>query len=125
MGVYNSDWLLNQIRGTANVVSKAFKFETLDIDLGQVEDEQGHTIDGNDYIDDLLIHEQYDQATTFIHSQLKRLTTNDLSLIHIFNCLCWNLSLLFSMRLTQVLISMPLKWFQKGLTLCVAKASVL
>ena len=49
MGVYNSDWLLNQIRGTANVVSKAFKFETLDIDLGQVEDEQGHTIDGNDY----------------------------------------------------------------------------
>ena len=34
MGVYNSDWLLNQIRGTANVVSKAFKFETLDIDLG-------------------------------------------------------------------------------------------
>ena len=41
MGVYNSDWLLNQIRGTANVVSKAFKFETLDIDLGQVEDEQG------------------------------------------------------------------------------------
>ena len=42
-----------------------------------------------------------------------------------FNCSCWNLSLLFSMRLTQVLISMPLKWFQKGLTLCVAKASVL
>ena len=40
MGVYNSDWLLNQIRGTANVVSKAFKFETLDIDLGQVEDEK-------------------------------------------------------------------------------------
>lgn len=32
MGVYNnSDWLLNQIRGTANVVViKAFKFETLD-----------------------------------------------------------------------------------------------
>ena len=81
MGVYNSDWLLNQIRGTANVVSKAFKFETLDIDLGQVEDEQGHTIDGNDYIDDLLIHEQYDQATTFIHSQLKRLTTNDYNLL--------------------------------------------
>ena len=52
MGVYNnSDWLLNQIRGTANVVIKAFKFETLDIDLGQVEDEQGHTIDGNDYIE--------------------------------------------------------------------------
>ena len=42
-----------------------------------------------------------------------------------FNCSCWNLSLLFSMRLTQVLILMPLKWFQKGLTLCVAKASVL
>ncbi len=31
MGVYNSDWLLNQIRGTANVVSKAFKFETNDL----------------------------------------------------------------------------------------------
>ncbi len=65
---------------TANVVSKAFKFETLDIDLGQVEDEQGHTVDGNDYIDDLLIHEKYDQATAFIHSQLKRLTTNDYNL---------------------------------------------
>ena len=63
------------------MVIKDFKFETLDIDLGQVEDEQGHTIDGNDYIDDLLIHEQYDQATTFIHSQLKRLTTNDYNLL--------------------------------------------
>ena len=41
MGVYNSDWLLNQIRGTANVVSKAFKFETLDIDLGQVKMSKG------------------------------------------------------------------------------------
>ena len=61
MGVYNSDWLLNQIRGTANVVSKAFKFETLDIDL--------------------LIHEKYDQATAVIHSQLKRLTTNDYNLL--------------------------------------------
>ena len=45
MGVYNnSDWLLNQIRGTANVVIKAFKFETLDIDLGQVGDDQGQTV---------------------------------------------------------------------------------
>ena len=85
---------INQIRGTANVVSKAFKFETLDIDLGQVEDEQGHTIDGNDYIDDLLIHEQYDQATTFIHSQLKRFTTNDYnllvqrSIIEVFGGIC-------------------------------------
>lgn len=42
-----------------------------------------------------------------------------------FSCLCWNLSLLFLMRLTQVLILMLLKWFQKGLTLCVAKALVL
>ena len=81
MGVYNSDWLLNQIRGTANVVSKAFKFETLDVDLGQVEDDQGQTVDGNDYIDDLLIHEKYDQATAFIHGQLKRLTTNDYNLL--------------------------------------------
>ena len=44
---------------------RLLNLRTLDIDLGQVEDEQGHTIDGNDYIDDLLIHEQYDQATTF------------------------------------------------------------
>lgn len=45
MGVYNnSDWLLNQIRGTANVVIKAFKFETLDIDLGQVGDDQGRLL---------------------------------------------------------------------------------
>ena len=78
MGVYNnSDWLLNQIRGTANVVIKAFKFETLDIDWGQVGDDQGQTVDGNVYIDDLLIQEKYDQVTAFIHSQLKRLTTID------------------------------------------------
>lgn len=45
MGVYNnSDWLLNQIRGTANVVIKAFKFETLDIDLGQVETIKGRLL---------------------------------------------------------------------------------
>lgn len=82
MGVYNnSDWLLNQIRGTANVVIKAFKFETLDIDWGQVGDDQGQTVDGNDYIDDLLIQEKYDQATAFIHSQLKRLTTIDYNLL--------------------------------------------
>ena len=30
---------------------------------------------------DLLIHEKYDQATAFIHSQLKRLTTNDYNLL--------------------------------------------
>lgn len=52
MGVYNNDWLLNQIRGTANVVNKVFKFESLDIDLGQVEDENGQMVSGNDYIDD-------------------------------------------------------------------------
>ena len=55
MGVYNNDWLLNQIRGTANVVSKVFKFESLDIDLGQVEDENGQMVSGNDYIDDLVL----------------------------------------------------------------------
>ena len=82
MGVYNnSDWLLNQIRGTANVGIKAFKFETLDIHWGQVGDDQGQTVDGNDYIDDLLIQEKYDQATAFIHSQLKRLTTIDYNLL--------------------------------------------
>ena len=36
---------------------------------------------GNDYIDDLLIQEKYDQATAFIHSQLKRLTTIDYNLL--------------------------------------------
>ena len=45
MGVYNnSDWLLNQILGTANIVIKAFKFETLDIDLGQVETIKGRLL---------------------------------------------------------------------------------
>ena len=43
-GVYNSDWLLNQILGTANIVIKAFKFETLDIDLGQVETIKGRLL---------------------------------------------------------------------------------
>ncbi|MFQ9291217.1 MAG: hypothetical protein ACLR3O_02465 [Streptococcus sp.] len=44
-------------------------------------DDQGQTVDGNDYIDDLLIQEKYDQATAFIHSQLKRLTTIDYNLL--------------------------------------------
>ena len=81
MGVYNNDWLLNQIRGTANVVSKVFKFESLDIDLGQVEDENGQMVSGNDYIDDLVLRSKYRQATEFVHGQLKRLTTNDYNLL--------------------------------------------
>ena len=44
-------------------------------------DDQGQTVDGNDYIDDLLIQEKYDQVTAFIHSQLKRLTTIDYNLL--------------------------------------------
>ena len=68
MGVYNNDWLLNQIRGTANVVSKVFKFESLDIDLGQVEDENGQMVSGKllvsvyiDYLENLppLIREKH------------------------------------------------------------------
>ena len=31
-------------------------------------DDQGQTVDGNVYIDDLLIQEKYDQATAFIVS---------------------------------------------------------
>ena len=81
MGVYNNDWLLNQIRGTANVVSKVFKFESLDIDLGQVEDENGQMVSGNDYIDDLVLRSKYRQATDFVHGQLKRLTPNDYKLL--------------------------------------------
>lgn len=86
MGVYNnSDWLLNQIRGTANVVIKAFKFETLDIDWGQVGDDQGQTVDGNDYIDDLLIQEKYDQGqfSFIVNSNAWRLLTILLVSIHI------------------------------------------
>ena len=81
MGVYNNDWLPNQIRGTANVVSKVFKFESLDIDLGQVEDENGQMVSGNDYIDDLVLRSKYRQATDFVHGQLKRLTPNDYKLL--------------------------------------------
>lgn len=44
-------------------------------------DDQEQAVDGNDYIDDLLIQEKYDQATAFIHSQLKRLTTIDYNLL--------------------------------------------
>ena len=44
-------------------------------------DDQGQTVDGNVYIDDLLIQEKYDQVTAFIHSQLKRLTTIDYNLL--------------------------------------------
>ncbi|MFR4756505.1 MAG: hypothetical protein ACLT8L_04640 [Streptococcus salivarius] len=39
-------------------------------------------LSGNDYIDDLLLHSNStDQATDFIHSQLKRLTPNDYKLL--------------------------------------------
>ena len=37
--VFNSDWLLSQIRGTANMIGKVFKLENIQIDLGMTEDE--------------------------------------------------------------------------------------
>ncbi|WP_373760839.1 hypothetical protein [Streptococcus ferus] len=73
--VFNNDWLLNQIRGTANMIGKVFKLENILIDLGVVEDEEGRTINGNDYLNQLIIDEKFDLATKFIHSQMKRLST--------------------------------------------------
>lgn len=81
MAVFNSDWLLRQVRGTEHVATKVFKLEQLNIDLGQVELETGQLVNGNDYIDSLVLHQAYDQATDFIHSQLKRLTTNDYNVL--------------------------------------------
>lgn len=81
MAVFNSDWLLKQVRGTEHTASKVFKLENAMIDLGQVELASGQVVDGNDYIDQLVIHEAYDQATDFIHEQLKRLTTNDYNVL--------------------------------------------
>ena len=81
MAVFNSDWLLRQVRGTEHVASKVFKLENMAIDLGQVELATGQVVNGNDYIDQLVIHEQYDQATDFIHSRLKHLTTNDYNVL--------------------------------------------
>ena len=67
MGVYNnSDWLLNQIRGTANVVVKAFKFETLDIDLGQVGDDQGQTVDGKHHFDNRQLASLREKLSEFL-----------------------------------------------------------
>ena len=73
--VFNNDWLLSQIRGTANMIGKVFKLETILIDLGVVEDEEGRTINGNDYLNQLIIDEKFDLATDFIHGQMKRLGT--------------------------------------------------
>ena len=73
--VFNNDWLLSQIRGTANMIGKVFKLETILIDLGVVEDEEGRTINGNDYLNQLIIDEKFDLATDFIHGQMKRLST--------------------------------------------------
>lgn len=81
MAVFNSDWLLRQVRGTEHTASKVFKLETLTIDLGQITLENGQMVSGNDYIDSLVLHEAYDQATNFIHGQLKRLTTNDYNVL--------------------------------------------
>lgn len=73
--VFNNDWLLRQIRGTANMIGKVFKLETISIDLGVVEDEEGRTINGNDYLNQLIIDEKFELATDFIHGQMKRLGT--------------------------------------------------
>ena len=73
--VFNNDWLLRQIRGIANMIGKVFKLETILIDLGVVEDEEGRTINGNDYLNQLIIDEKFDLATDFIHGQMKRLST--------------------------------------------------
>lgn len=81
MAVFNNDWLLSQVRGTEHRATKVFKLENLNIDLGQVVLETGQLVNGNVYIDDLLLHEAYDQATDFIHNQLKHLTTNDYNVL--------------------------------------------
>lgn len=53
-------------------MEKVFKLETISIDLGVVEDEEGRT-NGNDYLNQLIIDEKFDSATDFIHGQMKDL----------------------------------------------------
>lgn len=72
--VFNSDWLLNQIRGTENTIGKVFKLESIKIDLGMVEDKEGKAVNGNDYLDFLLAKEDFDRAVAVIGGQLKRLS---------------------------------------------------
>lgn len=72
--VFNNDWLMRQIRGTANMIGKVFKLETIQIDLGMVEDKEGRQISGNDYLNDLVNDEEFDLATEFISGQIKRLS---------------------------------------------------
>ena len=68
--VFNNDWLLSQIRGTANMIGKVFKLETILIDLGVVEDEEGRTINGNDYLNQLIIDGQMKRLSTYEYNRL-------------------------------------------------------
>lgn len=72
--VFNSDWLLSQIRDTANMIGKVFKLENIQIDLGMTEDEEGRLVNGNDYLNQLVIDEKFDLAIAFINHQIKRLS---------------------------------------------------
>ena len=47
--------------------SRLLNLRLVDIDLGQVGDDQGQTVDGNVYIDDLLIQEKYKSGDS-LHS---------------------------------------------------------
>lgn len=72
--VFNNDDLLRQIRPTSTGMDKAFKLENIRLDLGRVKDENGQEVSGNDYLDQLVEREQFDQAEEFISQQLKHLS---------------------------------------------------
>ncbi|MGT2928696.1 hypothetical protein ACVR1G_00315 [Streptococcus dentasini] len=79
--VFNNDRLLNQIRNTANMIDKAFHLEPSFIDLGTTEDEEGHQIKGNAYLDDLVNAEKFEDAAQFIHRQVKTLNNYHYNLL--------------------------------------------
>ncbi|MGT2913983.1 Uncharacterised protein [Streptococcus criceti] len=72
--VFNNDDLLRQIRRTSTGMDKVFKLENIKLDLGQVKNEEGQEVSGNDYLDRLVEAEEFDQAVQFIGQQLKHLS---------------------------------------------------
>lgn len=79
--VQHDDWLMSQIKGIANMVGKIFRLEISHLDLGSVEDEEGNTLDGAVYLENLLAAEHFSAANRFIKSKLKTLNYHEYGLL--------------------------------------------
>ena len=72
---FENDWLMKQMTGSAHMIGKIFQLEISHLDLELVEDQEGRLIKGEDYLDALIVDEQFDEAMLYVKSQMSRLNS--------------------------------------------------